>query len=130
VIVLAAIAAHRSGIERFDLPLDGVKLVPMPPIVEKALGPRVQAIAILRTVMVNSTLFDRVIAGDEPELLAHELIHVAQWEDDGVGTFLWRYLQDYTRLRLLGASHDAAHRGIGYEYQAYTGSRRIMDALS
>jgi uncharacterized protein DUF4157 len=130
VSVPAAIAAQRCGIERFDLPLDGITLVPMPSIVEKALGPRVHAITLMRTIMVHPALFDRVVAGDEPELLAHELIHVAQWEDDGVCAFLWHYLKDYARLRLLGANHDAAYRGIGYEYQAYAASRRIRETIS
>jgi len=130
VTIEAAIVAQRSGIDRFDLPFGGVKLIPMPPAVEKLLGPNVQAITIVHTIMFNPKVFERVVAGAEPELLAHELIHVAQWEDRGIVPFTWAYGRDYLRLRLLGANHDAAYRSIGFEYQAYAGAREISDALS
>lgn len=126
----ACSVAERCGIDRFDLPLDGVELVPMPPIVAKILGQHVQAITFVRRVVINPGLFDSVITGNEPELLAHELIHVAQWEDHGIVAFTWAYVRDYLRLRLLGASHDAAYRSIGFEYQAFTGARTIRESLA
>lgn len=122
-------AARRSGIDSFDLPLDGVRIVPMPRIVAKLLGPHVQAITFVRTIMVNPTIFERVADGSEAELLAHELIHVAQWEDSGILAFTRNYVGDYVRLRLLGATHDAAYRSIGFEYQAYEGARDITRML-
>jgi hypothetical protein len=130
VIIEAAIAAQRSGIDNLDLPLDGVSVVAMPRIVQKILGSRLQAITIVRTVVVDPDVFERVVAGSEPELLAHELIHVAQWEDHGILPFSFTYLRDYLRMRLLGATHDAAYRSIGFEYQAYTGARDITRSLS
>jgi hypothetical protein len=126
VSVPAELAVRRSGIEGFDLPLAGVRLIPMPSVAERVLGSHVQAITLNRTIVINRRLFDRVVAGSEPELLAHELIHVAQWEDHGILSFSWTYLGDYLRIRLLGATHDAAYRSIGFEYQAYTGAREIV----
>lgn len=130
MIIEAAIAAQRSGIDDFDLPLDGVSVVVMPRIVQRILGPHVQAITIANTIVINPDVFERVVAGSEPELLAHELIHVAQWEDHGILSFSVAYLRDYLRMRLLGATHDAAYRSIGFEYQAYTGARDISRSLS
>lgn len=126
----ASIAAQRCRIDGFGLPLERVEVVAMPPIVEKILGPHVRAITIVRMIVINQTLFERVVAGSEPELLAHELIHVAQWEDHGIVAFVWAYARDYLRLRLLGATHDAAYRSIGFEYQAYAGARDITRSLA
>lgn len=130
MIIRAAIAAQRSGIDDLDLPLDGVWVVAMPRIVQRILGSGVQAITIVRTIVINPDVFERVVAGSEPELLAHELIHVAQWEDHGVVPFSLAYVRDYLRMRLLGATHHAAYRSIGFEYQAYTGARDISRPLS
>lgn len=126
----AFIVAQRSGIDGFDLPFQGVRLIPIPPVVAVFLGRHVQAITIVRTIMVNPKIFDRVVEGSEPELVAHELIHVAQWEDSGILAFAWDYARDYLRLRLLGATHDAAYRSIGFEYQAYVGADEIKRSLS
>ena len=127
--VLAEIAVRRSGLEGVGLPVEGVRLISLPPIVERVFGSRVAAMTLGRTILVRPGLFDRVIAGDEPELLAHELIHVSQWADTGVGPFLSRYLYEYCRLRSLGVGHDAAYRGIGFEYAAYVGAAAIVDEL-
>ena len=126
----ARVVANRCGLGGSELPLDGVILVAMPLAIEKLLGRQVQAITFGRTVMISSRVFDRVVAGSEPELLAHELIHVAQWRDHGVAAFAWAYVRDYLRLRLLGATHDAAYRSIGLEYQAFTGARAIAGSHS
>ena len=102
----------------------------MPRIVERILGSNVQAITIVRTIAFNRQLFEQVVAGAKPELLARELIRVAQWADHGIVGFTWDYLGDYLRLRLLGASHDAAYRSIGFEYQAYTGAHEISESVA
>lgn len=126
----AGVVAQLCGIDGFGLPLDGVNLVAMPPIVERILGSHVQAITITHTILFNSTVFGRVVEGSEPELLAHELIHVDQWSKYGVAGFVWIYTRDYLRVRLLGGTHRAAYRSIGFEYQAYTGAARISRSLS
>jgi hypothetical protein len=130
VSIEGRIVAQRCGIENFDLPLDGVRVIPMPPIVTKALRSHVEAITIVHTIMINPRTYDQVVSGLVPELVAHELIHVAQWEDNGIFGFAWEYARDYLRLRLLGASHDAAYRSIGFEYQAFAGAREIANVLS
>src|SRR5205085_1794846 len=43
-----------------------------------------------------------------PELLAHELEHVRQYDRHGMVAFLARYLTDYARGRLRGLSHRDA----------------------
>jgi hypothetical protein len=130
VSIDAKTVAQRCGIDGFDLPLDGVTLVAMPRIIERILGSNVQAITIVRTIAFNRQLFEQVVAGSKPELLAHELIHVAQWADHGIVGFTWDYLRDYLRIRSLGATHHAAYRSIGFEYQAYTGAHEISRSLS
>jgi hypothetical protein len=123
------IVAQRCGIEDSGLPLDGVRVVSMPKGVARVLGRHVQAITIVRTIMVNTQIFDSVVSGSEPELVAHELTHVAQWENSGILSFLWIYTRDYLRLRLLGATHDAAYRSIGFEHEAYSRASEIVRAL-
>jgi hypothetical protein len=130
VSILASVAVQRSGLDGFDLPLEEVTIVPMPALVERVLGSHIQAITLLRTIIVKPEVFERVIEGSEPELLAHELIHVAQWEDHGMAGFAWAYARDYMRLRMLGATHDAAYRSIGFEYQAYTRAAEIHRSMA
>lgn len=125
--VLAAVAMQRSGLAGSGLASDGVRIVAMPASVQRVLGRRVQAITLRRTVMVNPRLFDSLVAGQQPELLAHELIHVGQWTEMGVVPFLVSYLSDYLRLRMLGVDHNAAYRGIGFEHAAYRGAAAIAE---
>jgi len=130
VSIPASVAVQRSGLDGFDLPLDKVTIVPMPALVETILGQHVQAITLTHTIVVNPGVFERVVEGAEPELLAHELIHVAQWEDHGIMGFAWSYARDYLRLRVLGATHDAAYRSVGFEYQAYTRAAEIRRSMA
>jgi hypothetical protein len=55
---------------------------------------------------------------DRPVLLAHELVHVRQYAEQGVIRFLARYLRDY--LRNLGRlrNHRAAYLAIPAEVEA------------
>ena len=62
-------------------------------------------------------LVRRGYEGDEG-LLAHEMVHVRQWEDLGVPRFLWRYLSSYARGRLGGLSHQDAYLAIPFEVEA------------
>ncbi|MGH8993382.1 MAG: hypothetical protein ACRDZ7_17880 [Acidimicrobiia bacterium] len=55
--------------------------------------------------------------GDEA-LLAHEMVHVRQWEELGVPRFVWRYLSSYFRGRLGGLSHHDAYQAIPLEVEA------------
>lgn len=55
----------------------------------------------------------------DPELIRHELVHVAQIRRLGVIRFYATYLFEYFVLRLRGFSHDSAYRGISFEREAY-----------
>lgn len=57
-------------------------------------------------------------------LLAHELVHVAQWRRFGVVGFLCRYLSAYLLARLQGYGHWGAYRRIPLEVEAEWLARR------
>jgi hypothetical protein len=99
----------------------------MPAAMLTLMGSRAKAITLGSTVFVHPDVFSDVVEGRRPELVAHELVHVRQWADDGVPVFLLRYFRDYVRLRLIGCSHDIAYRGVGYEWAAYTEARHIVE---
>ena len=57
---------------------------------------------------------------EDAELLAHELVHVCQW-DEGQVEFLWDYTTEYiSNLAELRDSHQA-YREISFEEQARAG---------
>jgi hypothetical protein len=74
--------------------------------------PGAAAITVGRVVSVR-----RRFASDE-RLLAHELVHVAQWRSLGVVGFLGRYVGSYLRWRVRGYGHWAAYRRIPLEVEA------------
>jgi hypothetical protein len=51
-------------------------------------------------------------------LIAHELVHVEQWRDQGPVRFLARYLAAYLAGRRTGAAHRAAYLAIPAEQEA------------
>lgn len=61
---------------------------------------------------------DRVRDGGR-QLLAHELVHVRQYAEQGFVPFLARYLTAYLRNVWRLRDHDAAYRAIPAEVQAY-----------
>jgi uncharacterized protein DUF4157 len=56
-------------------------------------------------------------------LLAHELTHVRQYRRYGMAAFLGRYVGEYLRARLAGASHRDAYLSISFERDAEKASR-------
>lgn len=120
---IAVVNAHLddAGLEHF-----GVTIWRMSPVVERALGKKVNAITIGSRILVSSSHFQGVIDGSEAEILAHELVHVGQWRSFGWIGFPIRYVTDYVKLRLVGLNHDQAYRGIGFEFEAYAVSSRIV----
>lgn len=126
--VPADLAVQRAGLDAAALTVAGVSLRPMPRIMQAVLGRYVAAMTLNRRVFFRSSRFDAVVAGDDPVLLAHELIHVAQWADNGAFLFVVRYVYEYLRLRMLGISHDAAYRGISFEYAAYAATEQGWSA--
>jgi len=119
VIVSATFAALRAGLGDEGALTEDVRIVSMPWLMRLVVGRSVQAMTLGPAIFVKPTLFDRVVSGDEPALLLHELVHVAQWRDHGSIGFAYRYVTEYLRLRLLGADHDAAYHGVGFEHVAY-----------
>ncbi len=56
-------------------------------------------------------------------LLAHELVHVAQYDRFGVRGFLRRYLGDYVRQRTRGLNHHEAYLALELEREARRGAK-------
>ena len=123
-MALAPDVISRSGIQRFDAELfQAVRFQPMPSLLHSLVKGRAAGITIGRTILIAPDIYDSVVAGHRPDLVAHELTHALQWQNDR-WTFALRYLIEYLRLRLLGAPHDAAYRSISYEIEAYEVGRR------
>ena len=114
----------RSGVSIDPDEFSDVTFSEMPRPMRLLLGDRVEAITFGDHVFVSAGAFDHVVAGDRPELVVHELVHVAQWRVDGM-SFLPRYLGQYVRFRYLGASHRAAYRAISYEMEAYAAAGSV-----
>ena len=79
-------------------------------------GPGARAMTLGRLILI--TRDDDRRGGSE--LLAHELVHAAQYERLGFWPFLRAYLTDYARnLRRL-RRHGRAYLAIGLEVEAFT----------
>jgi hypothetical protein len=125
VTVPADRAVQRAGLDAAALMVAGVSLRRMPRVMQVVIGRRVRAITLNRRIFISASRFDAVVAGQDPVLLVHELIHVGQWADYGAFFFILRYVSEYLRLRMLGVSHDAAYRGISFEHAAYDASKGV-----
>lgn len=55
---------------------------------------------------------------DRQQLLAHELVHVRQYQELGVPRFLARYLGEYARGLVRLRKPHAAYRAISFEVEA------------
>jgi len=85
-----------------------------------ALPPGVRAMTLGRLVLVRTgQLGDRA-------LLAHELVHVRQWREQGPVRFLLSYLREYLRGRRAGLGHWQAYLAISAEVEA----RRLAAVLT
>ena len=111
----------RSGISLDPSEFEGVTFAEMPRPMSAVLGDRAAAITLGEHIFVRPETFDDLVAGLHPDLVVHELVHVAQWRAHG-RWFLARYLSQYFRFRLLGVSHEAAYRSISYEVDAFAAS--------
>jgi hypothetical protein len=70
-----------------------------------------------------------VLVGDpgrRAALIAHELVHVRQWQELGPIRFLVGYAGDYLRGRLAGLGHHAAYRRIALEAEAEAVARSAL----
>lgn len=81
-------------------------------VVVRWLTPGVLAMTLDRYVLVRRGHETNV------ELIAHELVHVQQWREQGRIGFLRAYLGDYVRGRRSGLGHWDAYRAISAEREA------------
>jgi hypothetical protein len=58
-------------------------------------------------------------------LVVHELMHVEQLHRTGIARHTLRYVGDYLRGRLRGASHWDAYRGVRFEVEARAAARLV-----
>ena len=57
---------------------------------------------------------------DDADLLAHELIHACQWEEEGI-EFLWDYATEYATNLAELRDVERAYREISFEEEARAG---------
>lgn len=69
-------------------------------------------------ITIGSLISVRKRSANSKRLLRHELVHVAQWKQQGLVGFLASYLGSYLRLRIDFFPHKAAYRRIPQETQA------------
>lgn len=86
--------------------------------------PAADAWTLGRLVLVRIRAWDPARVSSQL-LLAHELVHVAQWREDGPVLFLARYLAAYAKGRMRGLSHDTAYRAIPAEIEAFEIQRAL-----
>ena len=65
-------------------------------------------------------IFIHTATADDSELLAHELVHVCQWEEQGI-QFLWDYLAEYVENAVALRDPRAARLEISFEEDARLG---------
>jgi hypothetical protein len=68
---------------------------------------------------LGSTVLVRAGRETDSTLIAHEVVHVAQWRELGVVGFLAAYLRAYFRERLRGCNHWEAYRRVPAEVEAF-----------
>ena len=57
---------------------------------------------------------------DDADLLAHELVHVCQWDEGGL-EFLWDYSTEYVENLAELRDSEAAYREVSFEQEARAG---------
>lgn len=120
----AAGALARSGLDTDDVRLalhpirpESINLYPASQLLMSAWGEGVSAITLWRWVFVHP----EVLNGDPGRLgrlAIHELLHLRQIAELGLGGFLWRYSVDYLRGRLRRLGHHLAYEEIALEREA------------
>ena len=97
---------------------------------------RVQRVPVLAPGTAGMTLGRLILlrrdddrSGRRP-LLAHELVHVEQYQRIGTARFLWRYVGEYARNLWRLCSHRRAYRAISFETEARASAARWADRHS
>lgn len=96
-------AKRRPKMQRHD----GYRLIIGAPVPAQA-----EAITLGRNILVRRR------AADHDPLIAHELVHVRQFQELGAVRFFAKYIGSYLRGRLGGYGHMAAYRRIPLEVEA------------
>lgn len=116
----------RSGLIRSGLPgLAPARDVPIrvaPAWLQRVWRGDVAAMTLPWVVYIAPDAVEAVATGNAAELLAHEAVHVAQWQRLGATRFLFRYGFEYLRGRAAGLPHAVAYRAIGLEREAVAGA--------
>lgn len=120
----AARALSRAGLDTDAVRLalhpvrpESVNLYPASPLIKSLWGEGVRAMTLWRWVLVDA----EVLGADDERLgmlALHELLHLRQISELGLGRFLWRYLTDYALGRARRLGHQRAYREIGLEREA------------
>jgi hypothetical protein len=71
-------------------------------------------------ITTGRIIFIRSDKSDSADLLAHELVHVCQWEKDGL-EFLWDYTLEYSQNLVELKDVDAAYVELSFEQEARLG---------
>jgi len=69
-------------------------------------------------VTIGRTIYVRPGHEGSEALIAHELVHVRQWQEHGRFGFLRRYLGAYLKNLVRERDHMAAYRAIPFEIEA------------
>ena len=70
---------------------------------------------------IGRIIFIQSDKADKPDLLAHELVHVCQWEEQGL-EFLWNYASEYGENLLEQRDPDIAYVELSFEEEARLGT--------
>jgi hypothetical protein len=106
---------RRDMEKRAVVPPHRVLVVPMlKPIAQRLIMPNWLAITIGRLIFAWRQL-------DEAEL-AHELVHVRQWSENGFFRYIVRYMQESSRASAAGGDR---YRDNKFEAEAYAEEERV-----
>jgi len=128
-MIPATVAIERSGLPLSTDAYGDIAFEVMRGALARVVSPHAAAITLGTRVFVTETVFEGLVMGDRPDIVAHELVHVDQWRTDGWRFFV-RYLGAYARVRVLGVPHLAAYRAIPYEAEAFAVAEAFVDELT
>jgi hypothetical protein len=109
LIVIASTVAVMVALDRRARDTDKIRVIEVPFVV-----PGSDALTAGRVIFIRSD------KAESPDLLAHELIHVCQWEEQGI-KFLWNYSKEYGQNFADLKGLDGAYVDVSFEQQARRG---------
>lgn len=91
----------------------------LPPLWLRPIWPSwAAAMTLPGRVYATPAALERMAAGEDPRLIGHEAVHLAQWKRHGAVKFATRYLVEYVAGRAVGLPHRVAYRSISFETEA------------